>query len=378
VDLQLRGIFDHGESSRELAIGWTTWYRCAMSASTTSEASWKRDGYNVAAMRELARRALPKPIFDFADGGAEEERTLRRNEAAFADWAFVPRPLDGAATRDPSVELFGARLSMPVLVGPTGLAGLFCADGERASARAAAHAGTAYCLSHGSVCTLEALAELGTSPRWMQVFVYKDRVFTRELIARAQAAGYHGLVLTIDNQLMGNRERDVRNHFGIPPRFTTGQLLGMTRQLPWLWSMRHALRGLTLGNYVRPGSNLDFASLAGRLASLLDPALSWDDVRAIRDQWKGPFLLKGVLHPDEAVQILLKRVPALDPEVAKQSVADLNRDKVWGVNGGLEREVTDFTIKFTLDAKMMPNSVSYDQVVDSSLVDAALVRTGKR
>jgi L-lactate dehydrogenase (cytochrome)/(S)-mandelate dehydrogenase len=253
-------------------------------------------------MRTLAQRALPKPIFDFADGGAEDERTLRRNEDAFARWDFVPRPLNGAVQRDTSLTLFGARLALPVVIGPTGLAGLFCADGERATARAAAAAGTAYCLSHGSVCTLEALSHLGTSPRWMQVFVYKDRPFTWEMIDRAGAAGYDALVLTIDNQLMGNRERDVRNHFGIPPRFTTGQLLGMTRQLPWLWSMRGALRNLTLGNYVRPGSTLDSASLAGRLASLLDPALSWDDVRAIRQRWKGTFLLKGVLHPEDAVQ----------------------------------------------------------------------------
>lgn len=263
---------------------------------------WQRAGYSIAAMRALAQRVLPKPIFDFADGGAEDERTLRRNEEAFAQWSFLPRPLAGAAQRDLSSTLFGARLALPVVIGPTGLAGLFCADGERATARAAAAAGTAYCLSHGSVCTLEALAELGTSPRWMQVFVYKDRAFTGEMIDRAGAAGYDALVLTIDNQLMGNRERDVRNHFGIPPRFTAGQLAGMTRQLPWLWSMRGALRRLTLGNYVRPGSGLDFASLAGRLASLLDPALNWDDVRAIRDRWKGTFVLKGVLHPADAVE----------------------------------------------------------------------------
>lgn len=264
--------------------------------------NWQRSGYSIHAMRGLAQRVLPRPIFDFADGGAEDERTLRRNEAAFADVALLPRPLAGAAQRDLSLALFGQRLSMPVIVGPTGLAGLFCPDGERATARAVAAAGTAYCLSHGSVCSLEELAALGTSPRWMQVFVYKDRAFTWQMIDRAAAAGYHALVLTIDNQLMGNRERDVRNNFGIPPRFTTAQLVGMVRQLPWLWGMRRALRGLTLGNYVQPGSNLDFASLAGRLASLLDPALCWDDVQAIRERWRGPFLLKGVLHPDEAVR----------------------------------------------------------------------------
>lgn len=267
-----------------------------------SARSWQRAGYSVAAMRDLARRTLPRPIFDFADGGAEDERTLARNERDFDDLALLPRPLQGAGERDLSLELFGRRLSMPVIVGPTGLAGLFSPDGERAAARAAAAAGTAYCLSHGSVCSLEDLAALGTGPRWMQVFVYRDRGFTRELVDRAAAARYDALVLTVDNQLMGNRERDVRNGFGIPPRFTAAQLVAMTRHLPWLWRMRRALPGLTLGNYVRPGSTLDFASLAGRLASLLDPALGWDDVRAIRERWTGTFILKGILHPDEATQ----------------------------------------------------------------------------
>ena len=105
------------------------------------------------------------------------------------------------------------------MIGPTGLAGLFWPDGERCAARAAAAAGTAFCLSHGSVCTLEELAATGAAPRWMQVFVYRDRGFTRELTERAAAAGYDALVLTIDNQMLGNRERDIRNGFTIPPRF---------------------------------------------------------------------------------------------------------------------------------------------------------------
>ena len=117
--------------------------------------AWRRQSYSLAALRDLARRALPRPIFDFADGGAEDERTLRRNEAAFGDIALIPRPLNGAATRDISIELFGARLSMPVLIGPTGLSGLFWPGGEIAAARAASAAGTGYCLSHASVCTIE-------------------------------------------------------------------------------------------------------------------------------------------------------------------------------------------------------------------------------
>ena len=261
---------------------------------------WQQRAYSIAAMRDLARTKLPRPVFDFADGGAEDERTLRRNEAAFADFALLPRPLNGAATRDLSIELFGQRLSMPVMIGPTGLAGLFWPDGERCAARAAQAAGTAYCLSHGSVCTLEELAATGAAPRWMQVFIYKDRGFTRELTERAAKADYDALVLTTDNQLLGNRERDIRNGFTIPPRFGLAVLAGMATKAEWLWRMRSELKRVTFGNYVRPGESIDLKSLAGRMASLLDPSMSWNDVDDLRKIWARPLLLKGVLHPDEA------------------------------------------------------------------------------
>jgi L-lactate dehydrogenase (cytochrome) len=266
---------------------------------TSSAPAWHRRGYSIAAMRELARAALPRPVFDFADGGAEDERTLRRNEAAFGDVELLPRPLDGAGERDLSVTLFGHRLSLPVIVGPTGLAGLFWPNGECCAARAAAAAGTAICLSHGSVCTLETFAATGAPPRWMQVFIYRDRGFTRELAERAARAGFDALVLTTDNQLLGNRERDIRNGFAIPPRFRPADLVGMILKLPWLWRMRTELPRITFGNYVRPGETADIKVLAGRMASLLDPAMSWADVDALRRIWTGPLLLKGVLHPAE-------------------------------------------------------------------------------
>src|SRR5215831_1166075 len=214
--------------------------------------AWKRRGYNVAAMRTMAQAALPRPVFDFADGGAEDECTLRRNEAAFDDVELLPHPLTGSPTRDLSITLFGRRLSLPVLIGPTGLAGLFWPDGERCAARAAAAAGTAYCLSHGSVCRLEDVPR-GAGPRWMQVFIYRDRGFTRELTERAAAAGYDALVLTVDNQLLGNRERDVRNGFAIPPQFALRDRAAMALKLGWLMRMRREIPRITFGNYIRPG-----------------------------------------------------------------------------------------------------------------------------
>lgn len=262
-------------------------------------------------IREAAQRRLPQPIFDFADGGAEDEVTLRRNEEAFGRWRFLPRPLEGAATRDQSVSLFGGTLASPVLIGPTGLAGLFWPRGEIASARAAAAAGTAYCLSHGSVCSIEEVAAGHQGQRWMQVFIYRDRGFTRELTQRARDAGYQALVLTVDNQLLGKRERDLANGFSIPPRFSGRQWLAMAPKWRWAWSMRHELRTLTFGNYVRPGSRESLATLAGRMGALLDPAMNWDDVAQLRAQWAGPLLLKGILHPDDARRALALGVDGL-------------------------------------------------------------------
>ena len=263
---------------------------------------WKREASSVDAVRRAAARVLPRPIFDFADGGAEDEATLRANESAFDAVDFVPKPLDGSPSRDLSVELFGRRLALPVMIGPTGLAGLFSPKGESAAARAAAAAETAYCLSHGSGCTLEELAASGASPRWMQIFIYKDRGFTDELTDRAAAAGYDALVLTIDNQLLGNRERDIRNGFTIPPSLRPSTLPSLRLRLPWLMRMAPELKKITFGNYVRPGEPADPASIAARMASMLDPAMSWDDVARVRKRWSGPLLLKGVLHPDEAAR----------------------------------------------------------------------------
>lgn len=267
--------------------------------------------YSIAAVRAAARRALPRPVFDFGDGGAEDEQTLRRNEAAFEDVALLPRPLNGAATRDLSTTLFGTRYSMPLAIGPTGLSGLFWPGGECAAARAAAAAGIPYCASHGSVCTLEDIAATECRPRWMQVFVYTDRVFTREMIDRAKTAGYDALVLTVDNQLLGNRERDIRNGFSIPPRFGIAGTLAAATKTSWLMRMRTTLPRLTFGNYVRPGEQRSVGYIARRMGSLLDPGLSWPDVDWIRSFWKGPMLLKGILHPADAIEALAHGVDGL-------------------------------------------------------------------
>ena len=258
--------------------------------------------HSVAGMRDLARRRLPRLAFDFVDGGAEDELAVRRNEAAFSATALLPRPLNGTTARDQSIELFGQRLSMPVIIGPTGLAGMMWPRGEVHSARAATAAGTVYTMSHGSTVTIEELAAEVQGNLWMQVFMYRDRSLTQSFTERAHAAGYKALVLTIDNQVLGWRERDLRNGFIIPPKWTPTNLVDMALHAGWLLRMAQTPR-FTLANYKRDRED-SIVKLGGRMASLLDPAASWKDVGWLRSIWDRPLLLKGVLHPEEARQAL--------------------------------------------------------------------------
>jgi isopentenyl diphosphate isomerase/L-lactate dehydrogenase-like FMN-dependent dehydrogenase len=313
---------------------------------------WRTKCFNTAEFRSAARRVLPRPVFDFVDGGAEDEWTLRRNESDFDRFALRPCPVDGPGTPDLAIDLLGRRLSMPLMIGPTGLAGLMWPAGEAAAARAAAAAGTAYCLSHGSVCRLEDLPRLDNGPRWMQVFIYRDRGFTEELANRAAAAGYDALVLTTDNQVLGNRERDIRNGFAIPPRFAAGDLAAMVLKLPWLLRMRREIPRITFGNYIRAGEPIDIGSLARRMSELLDPGLAWRDVDWLRKVWKGPLVLKGILNPREAREAVARGVDAvivsnhggrqLDGALSSIAALPAVRDAVAGripvlLDGGVRR-----------------------------------------
>jgi L-lactate dehydrogenase (cytochrome)/(S)-mandelate dehydrogenase len=255
-------------------------------------------GFSIAEVRALSRRRLPRLVFDFVDGAADDEITLRRNEASFRDYGFIGRPLNGTKDRDQSLTLFGETLRSPVLIGPTGLSGLLWPRGETEAARAAAAAGTIYTMSHASTVSIEELAREVAGPLWLQVFIYYDRGLTRSFISRARAAGYKALVLTVDNQVGGWRERDLRNRFSIPPRWRPEHFLDIARHYGWALQ-RLAGPPLVMANYQLEGGSSALATGA-KLVSLLDTTLSWADVEWIRREWDRPFLLKGVLHPDEA------------------------------------------------------------------------------
>ncbi|MDD9990361.1 MAG: DUF1674 domain-containing protein [Rhodospirillales bacterium] len=272
---------------------------------------WKRRAYNIATVRDESRRALPRPVFDFVDGGAGDEHTLRRNVSAFDDVDLYPRPIGGTRERDLSTTLLGRRLSMPLIVPPTGLAGLLWPDGEAASARAATRAGSIYCLSHGSVCSLEELAETGIEPLWFQTYIYKDRGLTHEMAARAAAAGYEALIVTVDTQLLGNRERDIRNGFVIPPTMSAREVANMATKLRWLFRMRGTIPKITFGNYRRTDGGEDLTALAQRMVGLPDPGIQWRDIADLRAIWKGQLLLKGILHPADAIEAVANGVDGM-------------------------------------------------------------------
>ncbi len=258
----------------------------------------RKNAYSLAVYRRMAKRRLPRMVFDFIDGGAEDEITTRRNEADFGDIEFVPQPLMGTSTRDLSIELFGQQLSMPVLIGPTGLSGMVWPNGEVHAAEAAKDAGTIYTMSHASTVTIENLANQSPGPKWFQTFMYRDRGLVKSFAERAREAGFKALVLTIDNQVLGQRERDLENGFMIPPKPKLRDGLALIRHLPWLMKMARSPR-ITMANYVTK-ERQDILSLGKYVSDLLDPTMSWRDVDWLRSIWSGPLLLKGVLHPEEA------------------------------------------------------------------------------
>jgi L-lactate dehydrogenase (cytochrome) len=252
-------------------------------------------------LRRLARRRLPRAVFDFVEGGAGDERTVARNRAAFERLLFRPRALVDVSKRDQATVVLGERVSTPVLMSPTGMAGLCWPKGEVAAARAAQDAGTIYTLSTHSSCSIEEVAAGAPGPLWFQLYVWQNRGLTRSFVERARAAGYRALVLTVDVPIISRRERDLRNGLTIPPRITVRNALDTLRRVGW---MRRVLLGprLTLANLVgAPGApRADIVTLGGVAHRQVDPSVAWADLAWFRSLWQGPLVLKGVLSAADA------------------------------------------------------------------------------
>jgi len=262
------------------------------------------DYVSVDEVRRLAKRALPRMVFDFADGGAETESTMRRNEAAFDDLRFIPRPMGGTLTRDLSVSLFGSKFSLPVMIGPTGFAGLFWPHGEIAAARAAHAAGTGYVMSHASTVAMEDLSKETKGLKWFQNFIYKDRGLTRSFAERALKSGYDALVVTIDNQVPGFRERDVKSGFVVPPRLSLKNAADVVTHPGWVFRMLKT-PNVTFANYAS-AQEASVMALSAYMESNLNPEVGWGDLDEIRAYWPKPLIVKGVLHPLDAAEAVAR------------------------------------------------------------------------
>lgn len=253
---------------------------------------------NIDDLRTVARRRLPRAVFDYVDGGADEELTMAENRAAFRRFGFEPRTLVDVSQPDLATELFGRRFALPLALCPTGYTRMLHRAGEPGVARAAAARSVPYALSTVGTTTIEELATSGHQDLWFQLYPLRDRGRSRDLVERAASAGYRVLEVAVDTTVAGRRERDVRNGLTIPPALRARTLADIALHVSY-WS-----------DLVR-GPALQFASLGapevddGRvtstnLAELFDPSLTWDDLYEIRTWWLGPLLLKGQVSPADA------------------------------------------------------------------------------
>jgi len=252
-------------------------------------------------LRAAAARRLPGGVFDYVDGAAEDERTLAANTEAFARRTFRPRVLRDVGAVDPSTTLLGRSHPLPLVLAPTGFTRMVHPEGELAVARAAARAGLPYTLSTLSTRSLEEVAEAGSGERWFQVYVWRDRALVADLVERARAAGYGALVLTVDNPVLGRRERDVRRGFTLPPKLGVRTLLEGAVRPAWTWAFARS-EPITFAN-VRGrevGDGTTAVVLADYISAQFDPGVTWEDLEWLRSIWPGPLVVKGVQTLEDA------------------------------------------------------------------------------
>jgi isopentenyl diphosphate isomerase/L-lactate dehydrogenase-like FMN-dependent dehydrogenase len=241
-------------------------------------------------------------VFDFIDGAAEDEVTMRRNRRAFSDVEIVPQPLVDVGQRDQRVMVLGRELPSPLILGPAGLAGVAWPGGEATAARAAGERGLPFVLSTAGSASIEDVARSSCGPLWFQLYLWRDRDVTHRLVERAETAGYETLCLTVDVPMSGQRERDLRHGFVIPPAVSVRNMIDVVRHPAWA---RRVLGGppVTFGNFVDSASDRgddDVVTLGQIVNAQLNPTATWDDVAWLRHAWPGSLVLKGILDPEAA------------------------------------------------------------------------------
>ena len=254
---------------------------------------------NIEDLRRLARRRLPHALFDFVDGGAQDEVTLRANQSDFQKLALLPRVLTDVSQRDQSVTVLGQTLQQPLILAPTGMPGMLWPHGALAAAQAADRAGAGFCLSTMSTSTIEDVSKAVRKPIWFQLYVMRDRGLAKSMIERAKAAGCSALVLTVDLALQGQRDRDMHNGLTIPlkPRLST--LMDFALHPRWVWRFVTGPK-VTVANFVGTGHGNDMFTIAEFVNSQFDQSVTWNDIEWTKSLWGGPLALKGILNPEDA------------------------------------------------------------------------------
>ena len=252
-------------------------------------------------LRRMARRRLPGGVFDYIDGGAEDEVAMDRNTRAFRELEFVPRVLRDMGSVDTTGTILGREVPLPLILAPTGFTRIAHPAGELAVARAAERAGLPYSLSTMGTRSVEEVAAVSNGSKWFQVYVWRDKGLLKDMILRAAEAGFEVLCITVDAAMLGRRERDVRRGFTLPPKMGLDILVeGMIRPS---WSLRFAFSEPISFANVAGNTDIDGSTavdLAAFMNEQFDPALSWEDVEWMRSLWDGPVLIKGVQSVPDA------------------------------------------------------------------------------
>ena len=259
--------------------------------------------YSIEDLRLCAQRRLPKAIFDFFDGGAEDEMTLRDNAAAYQRVRLVPRVLTDVSAIDTGTVILGQRAPLPIAIAPTGAVGFGWRGGDIAIARAAAAAGIPYTLSSTATASIEQIANAAPGRLWFQAYILRNKPFLQALIDRAQAADYEALVITVDLPVGGKRERDFRNHFSVPFRFTPRNLLDFARHPGWLSDIVRFGMPVMENLIGLENQSTSATAIASSVGRNYDPSFNWEDLQKIRDRWPRQLIVKGILSPEDAVRV---------------------------------------------------------------------------
>ncbi len=256
---------------------------------------------NIDDLRNLAKKRLPAGVFDYIDGAAEDEQAMHRNAARFAARTLVPRVLRDMSAIDASTQILGAHAPLPLIIAPTGFPRIAHPAGELATARAAAAHGVPFSLSTMGTRSIEEVAAVCDGRKWFQVYVWRDRELTKDMLDRCKDAGFEALYITVDTAVLGRRERDVRRGMTLPPKLGLDTFVDGARHPRWVWNFLRS-EPIVFSNVAvskaRLNAGTDDGSSAVNLAdyinSQFDPGLSWDDVAWIRSHWDGPVILKGI------------------------------------------------------------------------------------